>query len=105
MTRPDAFPAHGMRHLRWTLLLLLALASAPARAEDSKNVVKDTIKESAKTGGHAVRDGALTFGRSTRAFFKHGPKAAKRTWKANAQATKQHAKDGGRRTRAAAHEE
>lgn len=64
--------------------------------------VKRTVKESAKTGGHAVRDGALTFGRTTRDFFTKGPDAAKRTWKANAANTKTNAKAGGRAVRSAA---
>ena len=77
----------------------------PVRADSPQPVadkVKRTVKESAKTGGHAARDGALTFGRATRAFFTQGPDAAKRTWKANATKTKANAKAGGRAVRSAA---
>jgi len=63
---------------------------------------KQTVKESVKTGGHAARDGALTFGRATRAFFTQGPDAAKRTWKANAAKTKANARAGGHAVRSAA---
>ena len=49
-----------------------------------------------------VRDGALTFGRTTRDFFTKGPDAAKRTWKGNAANTKTNAKAGGRAVRSAA---
>lgn len=91
---------------RWGAALLVGgvLLASPAMGGD-KNVPKDTLKESARTGGHAVRDGALTVGRTVRDFFKGGPKAAKRTWKANAEQTREHAREGGRRTRTAAHEE
>jgi hypothetical protein len=61
------------------------------------------VEEGAKTGGRAVRDGALTFGRTTRAFFKGGPKAARETWNANARNTGKTARAGGRATRDAAH--
>ena len=66
------------------------------------NKTKQTVKESAKTGGHAARDGVLTFGRATREFFTHGPDAAKRAWKANAAKTKANARAGGRAVRSAA---
>jgi len=79
-----------------------------ARRSDYINVksvadkTKRTVKESAKTGGHAARDGVLTFGRATRDLFTHGPDAAKRTWKANAAQTKANAQAGGRAVRSAA---
>jgi len=86
----------------------LVLATA-ARAEEAKHPKKahvgDTVKEAAKTGGHATRDGVLTFGRSTRDFFKGGPDAAKKTWRKNAATTKSNARSGAARTRAAAHGE
>ena len=84
------------------LLVVVALAFLTApRAEAG---VKDTVKESGRTAGHAVRDGVLTFGRSTRAFFTGGPQAAKRTWKANAARTKANAHTGKARIKAAAHD-
>jgi hypothetical protein len=46
------------------------------------------VSESGKTAGHAVRDGVQTVGRTVGAFFRHGPRTAKRTWKANAARTK-----------------
>ncbi|HEY3186681.1 MAG TPA: hypothetical protein VGJ70_04355, partial [Solirubrobacteraceae bacterium] len=69
--------------------------SGPKRA-------KRTVGEALRTGGHAARDGALTFGRTTRDFFKGGPDAARSTWNGNAAKTKENAKVGGRKTRAAA---
>jgi hypothetical protein len=90
-------------------LAALVLAATAAGAEEPKHRKKahvgDTVKEAAKTGGHAARDGALTFGRSTRDFFKGGPDAAKKTWRKNAATTKSNAKAGAARTRAAAHGE
>ncbi len=80
-----------------SLILLLALA-LPAAAAD----VKGTAKEGARTGGHAARDGALTFGRSVKAFFKGGPHAAKETWKDNAARTKADARAGAHATKRAA---
>lgn len=94
-----------MQRIGSTLTLVVVLAAAPVATANSGDAAKDTVKESAKTGGHAARDGAQTFGRSTRDFFTHGPDAAKHTWKSNAARTKEDAKEGGRRTRAAAHED
>src|SRR5215468_4820752 len=88
---------------RWPQALLVAALlgawGAPASWADAP---VNTVKEAAKTGAGAARDGARTFGRSTRAFFKEGPEAAKSTWKSNAAKTKANAKAGGRRTRSAA---
>ena len=74
---------------RW--ILALALLATPALA--------GRVKQGTASGAHAVRDGSRTFGRSTRALFKHGPHAAKRTWKANAHHTKAHARAHARRAR------
>jgi hypothetical protein len=98
---------------RTTLALLVGCVLATtslvpwsrARADSPGPVAekaKRTVKESAKTGGHAARDGALTFGRATRDFFTKGPDAAKRTWKANAATTKANARAGGRAVKSAA---
>ena len=85
------------------VVLVLLVATAAAAGETSTGTrVKRTVKEAANTGGYPARDGALTFGRSTRDFFKGGPGAARRTWKANAAHTKATAKAGGRATRDAA---
>jgi hypothetical protein len=46
-----------------------------------------------------VRDGARTFGRATKAFFRGGYPAARETWKANAAETKEHAREHGRNTK------
>jgi hypothetical protein len=85
------------------LAVVLAAAVACAAADKSdKKAVKGTVEEAARTGGHAARDGALTFGRSVKAFFHGGPTAAKKTWKANAAKTKRDAKQGAAATKAAA---
>lgn len=85
--------------MRPTILLplLMALAVAPmtvAHAGDTGRKVGGVVEESAKTGGRAVRDGALTFGRTTRDFFTKGPSAAQRTWEANEERTKANARAG-----------
>jgi hypothetical protein len=77
------------------MLLALALVTLPAWAHHKRHAVK----EGAATGGHAVRDGARTFGRSTKALFKHGPHAAKETWRENARHTAAHARHHARTTR------
>lgn len=77
--------------------LLVALAVAPvavAHAGDTGRKVGGVVEESVKTGGRAVRDGALTFGRTTRDFFTQGPSAAQRTWEANEERTKANARAG-----------
>jgi hypothetical protein len=85
------------------LVMALAVAGAPVLAGEPGSKAGSTVEEGTKTGGRAVRDGALTFGRSTRAFFKGGTKAARETWNPNAQHTAETAKAGGRATRDAAH--
>jgi hypothetical protein len=86
------------------LVLVTAVTVQAGEPKHRKKAhVGKTVKEAAKTGGYAARDGALTFGRSTRDFFTGGPQAAKKTWRENAARTKTNAKAGGRRTRAAAH--
>jgi hypothetical protein len=54
------------------------------------------VEESGRTAGHAIRDGALTFGRTVRDFFTGGHRAAKETWRENADRTKEDAREGGR---------
>jgi hypothetical protein len=61
-------------------------------------------KESGRTGGNAVRDSVLTFGRTTRDFFTHGPRTAKRTWNANSATTKANARRNRERVKAEADE-
>jgi len=57
--------------------------------------VGGVVEESAKTGGHAIRDGFVTFGRTVRAFFTGGGRAAKETWHENAARTRADAREGG----------
>ncbi len=63
------------------------------------------VKESGRTAGHAVRDGAQTAGRTVRDFFKHGPHTAKRTWQANGARTRADARAGKERIKQQAHDE
>src|SRR5690242_7575941 len=74
--REAAYP----RRMRTVLLATLVLLGAPVAGADPGGAAK----ESARTAGHAARDGAETVGRTVRDFFTHGPRTAKRTWKANA---------------------
>ena len=86
--------------------LVLGIAAPAVGDEAKRNTkarVKGTVKEGARTGGHAARDGAVTFGRSAKAFFTGGPSAAKKAWKENAARTKANAKAGSRATKDAAH--
>ena len=69
--------------------------------KDAK-VVGKTVKEAAKTTGEAVKDGANTVGRTTKAQIDDGKTAAKKTWKKNAEETKENAEAGGRKVKAAA---
>lgn len=84
--------------------LLIALVATLAAAAGPARKTKDVTKESARTAGHAARDGALTAGRTVRDFFKGGPHAAKRTWHANAARTKADARAGRAAVKRAAHE-
>ncbi len=63
------------------------------------------VRESGRAAGHATRDGVLTVGRTIGAFFAHGPRTAKRTWKANAARTHADAHADKARIAAAAHDE
>jgi hypothetical protein len=83
---------------RLLLALSLFAVAAPASAKP-----KEVVKESAKTGGHAVVDGTRTVGRTVRSFFKGGPQDAKQTWKDNAHKTRDDARAGGRKVKSAAH--
>jgi hypothetical protein len=104
LLRPDpgASTLKGMMRRPHVLALGLAAVLGAARPLQAGGPVKGTVKESARTGGHAARDGAQTFGRTVRDFFTKGPRAAKRTWKENAARTKANARAGGKRVRAAA---
>ncbi|HEY2385502.1 MAG TPA: hypothetical protein VGK30_00955 [Candidatus Binatia bacterium] len=62
---------------------MIALSGSPVRASPI-----GVVRESGLTAGHAVRDSVQTFGRTVGAFFRHGPRTAKHTWKANAARTK-----------------
>ena len=73
------------------------VTSAPAQANPGGVVV-----ESFRTAGHAVRNSAVTVGRTIRDFFVIGPRAAGRTWDANAAQLRGQARRDGRRVRAEA---
>jgi hypothetical protein len=77
------------------LVAVLAIGSpAVVLAGDTGERVGGTVEESARTGGHAIRDGVLTFGRTVRDFFTGGPQAARETWRENAERTKENARGG-----------
>lgn len=81
--------------LAGAFLAALVVAAVPAIAEeDTGRRVGGVAEESARTGGHAVRDGFLTFGRTVKSFFTGGPNAARETWRENAAETKEHAHEG-----------
>ena len=63
------------------------------------------VKESGKLAGHAVRDGVQTVSWTIRDFFVHGPRTAKRTWKADAARTKADARADKARIVREAHDE
>ena len=88
-----------MKRIGMMLALSAAFALAPrgATAGETGEKVGRVVKESAKTGGHAIRDGFLTFGRTIRAFFTGGGRAAQETWHANAVRTRANAREGARR--------
>jgi hypothetical protein len=83
------------RHCATLVALLLTAPAPPASA----GTLGSTVKRALVTGGHAARDGALTFGRTTRDLFTRGPAAAKRTWKSNAARTGANARANARATR------
>ncbi len=84
-----------------SVVVMLGLAVPYARAESP---VVGVPKESARTAGHAIRDGTLAVGRTVRDFFKGGPRKAKQTWKENAARTRADAHADKERVKAAAHE-
>ena len=90
-----------MRTITRLLVIGFALALTPSFAHADKT--KKTVEHGAKTGADAVVDGTRTFGRATRAFFKGGAPAAKKTWKKNAHKTRDDARANAKSTRAAAH--
>ena len=88
-----------LRALATTLLVAAVLAAATAGAGPV-----GVVKESGRTAGHAVRDGAQTVGRTVRDFFKGGPHKAKRTWKENAARTRADARTDEAAVKREAHE-
>lgn len=80
-------------------LLVAGLVATPARADPV-----GVVKESGRTTGHAIRDGAQTVGRTVRDFFKGGPHKAKRTWKENAARTRADARADKAHVKREAHE-
>ena len=85
---------------RWIVVAALALVPAVAHADKTKK----TAGDAAKTGVDAVIDGGRLVGRTTRALFKSGTGAAKKTARQNARTTAADARANARATRAAAHE-
>ena len=79
---------------------VITLAPAPVVADPL-----GVVKESGRAAGHAARDGMVTVGRTIGDFFAHGPRTAKRTWKANAARTKADARADKARIAAQAHDE
>src|SRR5262249_10404863 len=80
----------------------LAFAAVPVRAGDAGEKAGGVVEESARTGGHAIRDGFFTFGRTVRDFFTGGPRAAGETWRENADRTREDAREGAGRVPAEA---
>ena len=75
------------------MLALVCLAGATHAS------VPGVVINSARTVADSVRDGVLTFGRTTRAFFLGGPAAAEDTWYENAEATRDRAQRNAARVR------
>jgi hypothetical protein len=98
MHRPEK-SERAMKRVGRTVALVAVLALAPlvATAGETGAKVGGVVEESAKTGGHAIRDGFLTFGRTVRAFFTGGGRAAQETWHENAARTRENAREGGSR--------
>jgi hypothetical protein len=65
----------------------LAFGAGPGHAS-----VPGIIIESARTVADSVRDGALTLGRTTRAFVLGGPRAAEDAWYDNVEVTRERAR-------------
>ena len=85
-----------------TVVAALVLVATPIGAGADPGGV---VKESGRTAGHSVRNGALTVGRTVRDFFKHGPRTAKRTWIRNASHTSDEAHADKERVKQEAHSE
>src|SRR2546426_5295619 len=68
--------------------------ASPAVADDVNNAGK-TVKEAARTGGHPLRDGAPTFGRTTRDFFQSRTLPPQETRDAHAERTQDQPRAGG----------
>jgi hypothetical protein len=82
------------------LALVAALTAAPAAASPF-----GVVRECGRTAGHAVRNSAVTVGRTIRDFFEHGPHTAKRTWQENAGRTGAEARADRARVEREAHRE
>jgi hypothetical protein len=98
MHRPEK-SERAMKRVGRTVALVAVLALSPlvATAGETGAKVGGVVEESAKTGGHAIRDGFLTVGRTVRAFFTGGGRAAQETWHENAARTRENAREGGSR--------
>src|SRR5262245_65735535 len=75
-----------MNRVGRTVVLSAVLAFAPlvATAGETGAKVGGVVEESAKTGGHAIRDGLLPYGRTVQTFFTGGGRAAQEGRHANA---------------------
>jgi len=92
-----------MRMTRTSIIVFVAVLSlTPALAVANPLGV---VRESGRTAGHATRDGVLTLHRTIGAFFAHGPRTAKYTWKANAARTRADAHADKARIVSEAHDE
>jgi hypothetical protein len=76
------------------LTLFATLGAATARAD-----VPGVIAESARTAADSIRDGVLTFARTTRAFVFGGASAAEDTWDDNVDAMRSRARRNADRVR------
>jgi hypothetical protein len=79
--------------LAGAFLAALMVAAVPAIADDAGRKAAGVAEASARTGGNAVRDGFLTFGRTVKSFFTGGPNAARETWRENAAETRENARE------------
>ena len=82
------------------MLVVSTVLAGPIRADPP-----GVAKESGRTAVDAVRDGALTVGRTVRDFFVHGPRTAGETWRGNAARTGSDARDNANRVDHEAHDE
>jgi len=83
-------------------LAALSLVAAIDGTTTARADVPGVIAESARTAADSVRDGVLTFARTTRAFVFGGTPAAEDTWYDNVEAMRARAQRNADRVRAEA---